>query len=137
MGTIFVAYGGSSAERATVLEFAAERAAASGDGLFVYHIQEGGDESSRDVRADIREGVEGVAPDVPLEVDLNVQANRSEDTNVSKQKRLTDAILEGGREFEYVVMGEVEHGRVEGFILPSMSKAVLDTHAVPVLLVPV
>ena len=137
MGTIFVAYGGTPAERTTVLEFAAERAAASGDGLFVYHVQEAGDESSREIRDNIRECVEGVAPDIPLEVDLNVQANPSEDTNVSTQKRLTDAILEGGREFEYVVMGEVEHGRVEGFVLPSMSEAVLDTHAVPVLPVPV
>lgn len=135
MGTIFVAYGGSLEERTTVLEFAAERAAASGDGLFVYHVQEG-DESDPDLRAEVQEVVERVAPGVPLEVDLNVSES-SESGNVSKQKRLTDAIVEGGREFEYAVMGEVEHGTIEGFVLPSMTKAVLDTHEIPVLLVPV
>jgi nucleotide-binding universal stress UspA family protein len=135
MGTIFVAYGGSPEERTAVLEFAAERAAASGDGLFVYHVQEG-EEPDRDLRAEVRDVVERVGPDVPLEVDLNVREG-AESANVSKQKRLTDAILEGGREFEYVVMGEVEHGAIEGLVLPSMTEAVLDTHAVPVLLVPV
>lgn len=134
MGAIFVAYGGSPEERSAVLEFAAERAAASGDGLFVYHVQEG-DESDPDLRAEVREMVERVAPDVPLEVDLNVREN-SESANVSKQKRLVDAIVESGREFEYVVMGEIEHGRIEGFSLPSMTQAVLDTHEIPVLLVP-
>jgi nucleotide-binding universal stress UspA family protein len=135
MGTIFVAYGGEPEERTAVLEFAAERAAASSDGLFVYHVQEG-DESDRDLRTEVRDVVERVAPGIPLEVDLNVRED-SESANVSKQKRLTDAIVGGGREFEYVVMGEVEHGAIEGLVLPSMTEAVLDTHAVPVLLVPV
>lgn len=135
MGTIFVAYGGSPEQRTGVLEFAAERAAASGDGLFVYHVQEG-DESDPDLRAEVQEVVERVAPDVPLEVDLNVREG-SESANVSKQKRLVDAIVESGREFEYVVMGEVERGAIEGVVLPSMTGAVLDTHEIPVLLVPV
>lgn len=137
MGTIFVAYGGVPEERATVLEFAAERAAASGDGLFVYHAREVADESARELEAEVRDTVDQVDPDIPVEVDLNVEADDAEAAEVSKQKRLTDTILESGREFEYVVMGEVEHGRFEELVLPSMSEAVLNTHRIPVLLVPV
>jgi len=72
-----------------------------------------------------------------VEVDLNAETDDTEAAAVSKQKRLTDAVLEGDREFEYVVMGEVEHGRIEELMLPSLTEAVLGTHEVPVLLVPV
>jgi nucleotide-binding universal stress UspA family protein len=136
MGTIFVAYGGEPEERTTVLTFAAERAAASGDDLFVYHVQETADESAEALRAEIADVVERTAPGVEFEVDLNFQSEFTEDANVSKQKRLTDAVLSGG-EYEYVVMGEVERGAIEGLVLPSMTEAVLETHEVPVLLVPV
>jgi alkanesulfonate monooxygenase SsuD/methylene tetrahydromethanopterin reductase-like flavin-dependent oxidoreductase (luciferase family) len=112
MGTIFVAYGGPPGQRTTVLEFAAERAAASGDGLLVYHAREVADEPARDVEAEVRATVDRVDPGVPVEVDLNAETDDTEAAAVSKQKRLTDAVLEGDREFEYVVMGEVEHGRI-------------------------
>jgi nucleotide-binding universal stress UspA family protein len=137
MGTIFVAYGGLPEERTAVLEFAAERAAASGGGLFVYHAREVADEPARDLEAEVRTTVDRVDPDIPLELDLNVETDDAEAADVSKQTRLTDAILESGREFEYVVMGEVEQGRIEELVLPSMTEAVLNTHRVPVLLVPV
>jgi nucleotide-binding universal stress UspA family protein len=137
MGTIFVAYGGLPEERTAVLEFAAERAAASGDDLFVYHAREVADEPAGDLEAEVRTTVDRVDPDVPVELDLNVETDDAEAADVSKQTRLTDAILGQGRELEYVVMGEVEHGRIEGLVLPSMTEAVLNTHRVPVLLVPV
>ena len=137
MGTIFVAYGGLPEERAAVLEVAAERAAASGDGLFVYHAREVADEPARGLEEEVRATVDRVDPEIPVEVDLNAETDDTGATEVSKQKRLTDAILEGHREFEYVVMGEIEHGRIEEFVLPSLTEAVLDTHRIPVLLVPV
>jgi len=136
MGTIFVAYGGLPEERTAVLEFAAERAAASGDGLFVYHAREVADEPARDLEAEVRETVDRVDPDIPVELDLNVVGD-AEAADVSKQERLLAALLGSDREFEYAVMGEVEHTRLEEFVLPSMTEAVLDAHAVPVLLVPV
>jgi len=137
MGTIFVAYGGLPEERTAVLEFAAERAAASGDGLFVYHAREVADEPAPDLETEVRTTVDRVDPDIQVEVDLNVETGDAEAAEVSKQERLTDAILEGHREFEYVVMGEIEHGRIEEVVLPSLTEAVLDTHRIPVLLVPV
>ena len=41
------------------------------------------------------------------------------------------------RDYEYVVMGNIEQGLIEEFLLSSMSEAVLDTHKIPVMLVPV
>lgn len=136
MGTIFVAYGGEPDERTTLLAFAAERAAASGDDLFVYHVQETADESAQALRSEIADVMERTAPEVDFEVDLNFQSEFTEDENVSNQKRLTDAVLSAGP-FEYVVMGDVERGTIEELVLPSMTEAVLETHEVPVLLVPV
>jgi nucleotide-binding universal stress UspA family protein len=131
MGTIFVAYGEPD-HRGRVLAFAADRAAASGDDLLVYHVQETADDDPERIRREVDEALAG------REVDYRVQVNTHEFTersNVSKQKRLVDAAL--GGDYEYAVMGNIERGRIEGWTLTSMSKAVLETHGVPVLLVPV
>jgi nucleotide-binding universal stress UspA family protein len=135
MGTIFVAYGDHKG-RETVLEFAVERAVESGDDLFVYHVEESEDESPEAVREEIAAVVERTAPDVAFEARVAVPADHSDAANVSKQKRLLDAILSSGREYEYVVMGNVERGTVERFTIPSMTEAVLETRNIPVVLVP-
>lgn len=136
MGTVFVAYGEPD-NRETVLAFALERAAAAGDDLLVHHVLETSDDSADQVRAEVAAVVDRVAPEVPYDVRIDDRGVYSDESNVSKQKRLTDAILEDGREYEYVVMGNVERGAIEGLTLASMTEAVLGTHAVPVLLVPV
>ncbi|WP_415379220.1 universal stress protein [Halosimplex sp. TS25] len=135
MGTIFVAYGGDGRE--SVLEYAAKRAADAGHDLYVYHTKDVADEETREIRAEIESALDRTGLGVPAEVVIESGKGESDNTNVSAQKRLTDAIVGSDREFVYVVMGEVEHGAVESFVLPSMTEAVLETREVPVLLVPV
>jgi nucleotide-binding universal stress UspA family protein len=135
MATIFVAYGGDGRE--DVLRFAAERAAASGDDLYVYHARESAGENRDAVEAEIRRLLDAQAPDVPAEIVVESPAEESDRTNVSRQKRLVDAVLADDREFAYVVMGEIEHGPIESITLASMTEAVLEAHEVPVVLVPV
>lgn len=136
MATICVAYGGPG-DRAAVLRFAAERAAAAGDDLFVYHLQESPDDDADDVRAEIDDVLQRTAPDVPVEVVVERRECESDETNVSSQKRLVDTITGADREFASVVMGDVERGAIESITLPSMTEAVLETRSIPVVLVPV
>ncbi|MFT4923152.1 MAG: nucleotide-binding universal stress UspA family protein [Haloarculaceae archaeon] len=70
-------------------------------------------------------------------MEINAPDGASDRTNISKQKRLADVLLETDREFEYIVMGNVDRGSVERLVLPSMTEAVIGTHEIPVLLVPV
>lgn len=136
MGTIFVAYG-EPEDRNAVLEFAAEQAAPCGHDLHVYHTQESADESPREIREEIDAAMERTAPAVTYEVEIETEEEYSDQTNVSEQKRLTDALLRDDRDYEYAVMGDVERGSIEEFTHGSMTKAVLKTHAIPVLLVPI
>jgi nucleotide-binding universal stress UspA family protein len=136
MGTIFVAYG-EAEHRTAVLEFAVEQAAASDHDLLVCHIQESSKESARAIREEIDLVVQRIAPDLPVEVRINTRDEMSDQTNISAQKRLVDAILEPDRDYEYVVMGDIERGSIEGLAHASLTEAVLKTHAIPVLLVPV
>lgn len=136
MGTLFVAYGEPD-ERTAVLEFALERAAAAGDDLLVHHVLESEAEEPDAIREEVATTVERVAPDVAFEVRLDDRGVYSDESNVSTRKRLIDAILADGAEYDYVVMGNVEHGAIEELTLSSVTEAVLDTHAIPVLLVPV
>jgi nucleotide-binding universal stress UspA family protein len=136
MPTIFVAYGGPEG-REEVLAFAAERAAASGDDLYVYHAGESVDEEGDSLRREIDGVVERTAPGIDYEVAIEPRQAESDATNVSTQKRLVDAIFDDDREFAYVVMGNVKHGAIESLTIPSMTEAVLDTHDIPVVLAPV
>jgi len=135
MATVFVAYGEDGCE--DVLSFAAERARESGDDLFVYHYQETASETAAEVRAEIEAVLDRVAPAVDAEIVVEEGRGVSDEANVSSQKKLIDAIENGDREWAYVVMGNVEHGTVESFVLPSLTEAVLGLRDVPVLLVPV
>lgn len=136
MGTVFVAYGEADS-RTPVLEFALERAAAAGDEIFVHHILESTEDSADAVREEVASIVARVAPEVPYNVRIDNRGVSSDASNVSRQKRLTDAILQDDREYAYVVMGNVERGAIEELAMSSMTEAVLDSHEVPVLLVPV
>jgi len=136
MGTIFVAYGGPE-RRTTVLEFAAEQAATSDHDLLVYHIQETSEDSARAIREEIDRVVQRIAPDLAVEVRIDTRDEISDETNVSERKRLIDAVLAPDRDYEYVVMGDIERGSIEGLAHASLTEAVLRTHAIPVLLVPV
>lgn len=139
MGTLFVAYG-KEQSRKPVLEFAAQRAAAAGDELFVYHIRELEDPPDERIRTEVEEVIQRTAPEVDFEVSISGLENQEgeyERSKVSKRKQLLDMIMATDRDYEYVVMGNVEQGPVEEFILSSMSEAVLDTQRIPVMLVPV
>ncbi|WP_436928506.1 universal stress protein [Halosimplex halobium] len=132
MGTIFVAYGGEGRE--SVLTFAAERAREAGDDLYVYHLRELVDESI-DVRGEVESTLDRTAPGVDAEV--AVESADDEEAGPSTKGRLAEVAADPERDWTYVVMGDVERGAVERFVLPSMTEAVLETRAVPVLLVPV
>lgn len=136
MGTIFVAYGEPD-DRDAVLRVAAEQAAAAGHDLLVFHVLEGDDEDADAVEAAARTTALDIAPTVDVEVRVEARERVSDATNVSPQKRLVDAILETPGAWEYVVMGDVERGTVDGLVHASMTEAVIRAHAVPVLLVPV
>lgn len=136
MGTIFVAYG-ESEHRTAVLEFAVEQAAASDHDLLVCHISESSEASARAIREEIDLVVQRIAPDLPVEVRISTRDERSDQTNISVQKRLLDAVLDPDRDYEYVVMGDIERGSIEGLAHDSLTETVLKTHAIPVLLVPV
>ncbi|WP_122091177.1 universal stress protein [Halalkalicoccus subterraneus] len=139
MGTILVAYG-KDPHRNTVLEFAVERAAAANDDLFVYHINEPEDNSPDQVRGEIEQVLQQTAPTVEFEIaieELGTVQEKFEHSKVSKQKQLVDIIESSDRDYEYLVMGNIERGPIEEFFLSSMSEAVLDTYAIPVMLVPI
>lgn len=136
MATIFVAYGVAE-HRTAVLSFAAERAQPCGHDLLVFHIQEDPVESPDEIRSDVDEVLERVAPDVAYEVVFDAVEEYSDMANVSKQKRFTDALTDFGGDLEYVVMGDVPRGSIDEFTHGSMTKAALKLESVPVLLVPV
>lgn len=133
MGTIFVAYG-EPEHRTSVLEFAAEQAAACDHDLLVYHVQDPTADSAERVREETESVVQGTAPGIAFTVHINTPDDVS---RVSKRKRLTDAILESDREYEYVVMANIERASLQDFTHDSMTEAVLETHEIPVMLVPV
>lgn len=139
MGTILVAYG-KNPHRKTVLEFAIERAAATNDALFIYHINEREDKSPNEIRTEIEQTIQQAESGVEFEVainNLNAVEKNIEQSNDPKQKQLADMIESSDREYEYIVMGNIERGPIEGFFLSSMSEAVLNTHALPTMLVPI
>ncbi|MFB6353863.1 MAG: universal stress protein [Halobacteriales archaeon] len=136
MGTIFVAYG-EPGDREAVLRLAAEQAGAAGHDLLVYHVQEPESAPADVLRAEVDAVVADVAPDLEATVRVDPRDPVTDETNVSPAKRLVDAVLEEADDLEYVVMGDVERGSIDGLVHASMTEAVLDTHAVPVLLVPV
>lgn len=92
MGTIFVAYG-EPGYRTEVLEFAARQAAASEHDLFVTTFKSD-DESAQQIREEIEGVIENTAPEVACNTKINQRGEASDQTNVSRQKRLIDAILE-------------------------------------------
>ncbi|QLG27160.1 universal stress protein [Halorarum halophilum] len=136
MGTIFVAFGGSE-HRSNVLEFAVEQAAVSDHDLFVYHVQESEEESVQQIRDEIETVIRRTAPDLTFEVEIDTRGGFSDRTNVSEEKLLTDAILDSDRDYEFVVMGDREHDFLDDLMHSSMTETVLETHAIPVMLVPV
>lgn len=136
MGTIFVAYGDRDRRR-EILEFAVEQAASCGHDLVVYHVHEAPSESTTMVRDEIERVVQDTDPYLVYDIEIERWNDRSGERAVSKQERLLDAIFESGRDYEYVVMGEIERGTLEGFTHSSMTEAVLKERAIPVVLVPI
>lgn len=135
MGTIFVAYGRSE-NRATVLEVAAEQAAVCDRDLFVYHVQESPDESVQQISDEIETVIQQTAPDITFEVDIETRDGFSERTNISEEKHVLDAIHDRDSDYEFVVMGHRKQGFLDELSHPSMTETVLESHTIPVLLVP-
>lgn len=136
MGTIFVAYGIRD-RRIDVLEFAVDQASTCGHELLVYHLQEARSESVAEVREEIETIVRQSDPYLVYDIRIDRYDDRSRKAGRSKQEQLCSAIFESDRDVDYVVMGKVERGPIEGFTHSSMTEAVLKENSVPVLLVPV
>lgn len=135
MGTVFVAYG-EPEHRDTVLRFAAKQAANCDHDLFIYHIQESTADSIERIHEEAETVLEETAPQVPFSVHINTPDDTSGLSTPSKSKRLIDAILETDPDYEYVVMGDIERGSLEDLTHDSLTRAILKTHSIPVLLVP-
>jgi len=136
MGTIFVAYGRPQ-NRNTVLRFAARQAASCDHELFVYHIHESAEDSVTDVREEAETVLDEATPQVPFTVHINTPNGTFGPSTASKSERLLDAILETDPDYEYVVMGDIERGSLEALTHDSLTEAILRTHSIPVMLVPV
>jgi len=136
VGCAFVAYGASQ-DRISFLEFALGRAEAAGEEILVHRFHEDPATAGEDLRAEVAEVLERVAPDVTSEVRIDDRGVYSEDTNVSKQKRLIVTILEDKRDFMDVAMGNIERGPLGELTLASVTEAVLETHEILVLLIPI
>jgi hypothetical protein len=135
MSAIFVAYGERD-RRTDVLEFAVDQAMSCGRELVVYHVQEARSESVDEVRSEIESVVQAKDPFLVYDIEIDRLESSSKEAGVSKQELLRDAIFESDREFEYVVMGDVERGPLEDIAHSSMTNPVLDERSIPVLLVP-
>lgn len=136
MGTLFVSYGGPE-HREEVLAFAAKQAAAAEYDLFVYHVQERTDESVEAVRTEIGEVLADTAPSVDAEIGIETRETPSDETNIATRKLVTDALFESDREFEYAVVGDIERGSIGEAMHASLTQAILNYHAIPVMLVPI
>lgn len=136
MGTIFVAYGERDG-RTEILEFAVDQATAGDHELYVYHVQEAPSESAAEVRTEIETAVQERDPFLVYDIEIERADGRSGTSSRSKQELLLEAIFENDRDFDYVVMGEVPRGPLEGITHSSMTEAVLKTHDIPVTLVPI
>ncbi|MDG5778796.1 universal stress protein [Haloarculaceae archaeon H-GB2-1] len=130
--TVLVAYDGGVPSR-NALAFAAERAGRTGDELHVYHILED-EKDAAAIRADVESLLAETAPDVDAEIVFEERDQPSDSTNVSLAKRLLDRI--DRYNYAMVVLGNEEHSALEELTLPSLTKAVLETRSIPVLLVP-
>lgn len=136
MAAIFVAYG-ERERRTEILEFAVDQATSCGHELVVYHIQEAKSESVPEIREEIETVVQHVDPYLVYDIEIVRFDDQSRKTGRSKQEVLLRAIFETDREFAYVVMGEIERGPIAEITHSSMTKAVLNEHSIPVLLVPI
>jgi nucleotide-binding universal stress UspA family protein len=119
------------------LEFAVDQATTCGHELVVYHIQEAQSESVAEVRKEIETIVQQQDPYLVYDIEIDRWDSRSKERGQSKQNQLRKAIFETNRDYEYVVMGEIERGPIEGITHSSMTKAILKEHEIPILLVPV
>lgn len=135
MGAIFVAYGERDG-RADVLEFAVDQATSCGHDLVVYHVQEAESESPHEVREEIESVVQQRDPFVVYDIEIESLEDHSGEAGPSKQELLLGAVFETDRDFEYVVMGDIERGPIEDIAHSSMTRAILDEGSIPVLLVP-
>jgi nucleotide-binding universal stress UspA family protein len=130
--TVLVAYDGGEPSR-RALTFAAERADRAGDHLHVYHVLEGEEDAGK-IRSEVESLLADAAPDVEYEVVVEGREQASDSTNVSLPRRVLDRIERYN--YAMVVLGNEEHGTLEGLTIPSVTEAVLETRSVPVLLVP-
>ncbi len=136
MGTIFVAYGERDG-RTEILEFALDQATRCDHEVFVYHIQEAESESVDEVRTEIETTVQERDAFLVYDIEIERVDGRAGSSARSKQELLLEAIFESDRDFDYVVMGEIRRGPLEGITHSSMTEAVLKTHDIPVTLVPI
>jgi nucleotide-binding universal stress UspA family protein len=125
---LLVAYDDTDAGRRAA-EFAAERAAQTGESVTVIHI--GSDLSEAEMRDAIGEPF--ASHGVPVSFRM-FDVGGSEDENISIRAKLGEIIDQ--HEYTMIVMGNEKHSLFHGLTEGSISGAVIDDQVVPVLLVP-
>lgn len=125
---LLVAYDDTAAGRRAA-EFAAERAAKTGESVDVVHI--GTDITEQEIR-DATED-EFIRRNVVVRFDI-VNGGGSEDENISVSAALGKLIAQ--REYQIVIMGNEERGLFHNLMEGSVSNALIEDQTVPVLLVP-
>jgi nucleotide-binding universal stress UspA family protein len=125
---LLVAYDDTDAAR-RALEFAIERAARTGESVDVVHV--GSDVSE----PEIRRTLEDLAVDRGVVATVEVVPTGGSDAeNVSVPARLA-ALIED-RDYELLVMGNERHGLFYDLLEGSVSEALIERQAIPLLLVP-
>lgn len=125
---LLVAYDDTDAGRRAV-EFAAERAAKTGESVDVVHVGTGLTE------AQLREALEALFAErnVPVEFEV-VETGGSDEKNVSISATLGEIIDD--RDYTLIVMGNENRGLFHQLSEGSVTDAVIETGVVPVTLVP-
>ena len=123
-----VAYDDTDASRRAA-EFAAQRAAKTGEAVDVVHIGTGVTEATiEDAVGDTFENL-----GVPFTVRV-VEVGGSEDENVSTRAKLSDVI--GEHDYTVVFLGNEKRGLFHDLTEGSVSNALIEDQAVPIMLVP-
>lgn len=125
---LLVAYDRTDAGRRAA-EFAADRAAKTGESVDVVHV---GTDVTED---DVRDQLGSIFAEQGVEASFTVvEVGGSEDRNVSVSAVLSDVIDDN--DYELVVLGNEERGLFDELTAGSVSKDIIEDGIVPVVLVP-
>lgn len=126
---LLVAYDDTNASRGAA-EFAAKRAAQSGESVDIVHV--GRDLTEHDIERAVGDAFDELGVPVNFHVE---KVGGSEEENMDIRLKLSRVINDGG--YEAVFVGNEEYGLFEKYANTSVSDALIKNHNAPVVIVPV